>query len=72
MNVTAVAIIAIIFGCTIAMVSMIIKYKNESKIHSQDNHELESEIAKLKERVATLEKIVTDENYNLKKEFEKL
>lgn len=72
MNVTAVAIIGIIFGCTIAIVSMILKHRSQSKVTSQDSDHLRAEINSLKERVATLEKIVTDSKYQLNKEFDSL
>ncbi|XOV79367.1 MAG: hypothetical protein ACFHVJ_00025 [Aestuariibacter sp.] len=72
MNVTAVAIIGIIFGCTIAIVSMILKHRSQSKVRSEDSFQFQKEIEQLKERVATLEKIVTDEKYTLNKEFDNL
>ncbi|MCC2606300.1 hypothetical protein [Planctobacterium marinum] len=72
MNVTAVAIISIIFGCSIALVGMILKHRSQSRLNSVDSERLQAEISQLKERVATLEKIVTDEKYQLKKEFDSL
>lgn len=39
---------------------------------SQPDPELNREMAQLKERVAALERIVTDSEYQLKKDFEKL
>lgn len=72
MNVTAVAVVAIIFGCTLGLVSMILKHRGQSHTSSEDNKQLQGEIAQLKERVATLEKIVTDSKYQLNKEFDSL
>lgn len=72
MNVTAVAIIGIIFGCTITMVRMILDHRSKSKLTSEDNGQLKAEIQQLKERVATLERIVTDSKYQLNKEFDSL
>lgn len=69
-NMTAVAIVAII-GWVI--VSLADSRKNKKKLETNSNQkELESQIATLKERVATLEKIVCDESYDLKKQFKDL
>jgi hypothetical protein len=51
---------------------MVLKFVKESKAHKQGDKALTKEIESLKERVATLEKIVTDEKYQLNKEFENL
>ena len=72
MNVTAVAIISIIFGTAYAIVATILKFVKESRSHKQGDQSLNQEIENLKERVATLEKIVTDDKYQLHKEFENL
>lgn len=72
MNVTAVAIISIIFGTAYAIVKMILKFVKDSKAHKHEDSSLTTEIDNLKERVAILEKIVTDEKYQLNKEFESL
>ncbi|MBD1584559.1 hypothetical protein [Pseudoalteromonas sp. S16_S37] len=39
---------------------------------NKHNEALQSELDKIKERVATLEKIVTDDGYALKEQFKKL
>lgn len=70
MNMTAIAIVAIIAW---ALVSITDSRKSKNKAASNKNQQaLESEIAQLKERVATLEKIVCDDNYDLKKQFAEL
>ncbi|WP_412727708.1 hypothetical protein [Alteromonas sp. D210916BOD_24] len=65
---TAVAIVAI---CAWALVSIIdnAKDKNRKKLNSKEVDAYKTEIAELKERVSVLEKIVTDERYDLKKQF---
>ena len=72
MNVTAIAIISIIFGTAYGIVKTVLNYKKESVQYKQGDVSLIREIDSLKERVATLEKIVTDDKYQLHKEFEKL
>lgn len=67
-NMTAVAIVAIIAW---ALVSIIENSKNK-KLGKNENKEAEAykaEIEALKERVSVLEKIVTDEKYDLKRQF---
>lgn len=67
MNMTAIAIVAIIAW---ALVSIVESRKEKNKgLAKKDRDALEAEIAQLKERVATLEKIVTDDGYDLKKQF---
>ena len=68
MNLTAIAIVAI---CAWALVSIIdsAKDKSKKKLNSKEFDSYKSEIAELKERISVLEKIVTDEKYELKKQF---
>ena len=72
MNVTAVAIIGIIFGSIYAVVNAILKHLKESKKMKTGDDSTQQEIQNLKERVATLERIVTDDKYQLNKEFDSL
>lgn len=72
MNVTAVAIIAIIFGSLYYTVKAILHHLEDTRKLKQGDSDLEKEVENLKERVATLEKIVTDDKYQLNKEFESL
>lgn len=72
MDLTAIIIVAIVFGSVITIIKTIFNYAAEkSKYKDLDSH-ASAEIESLKERVATLEKIVTDEKYSLKREFERL
>ena len=69
-----VAIVAIIGGLFYSAYEQkiklqIAKEKNQNKGVSDD---AQAEIDRLKERVAVLEKIVTDKNYSLKSEIESL
>jgi len=67
-NMTAIAIVAI---CAWALVSIVdsAKDKSKKKLSSKETDAYKKEIADLKERVSVLEKIVTDERYDLKKQF---
>lgn len=75
MNVfTAMTVIAIVY-----IVAEMIKYVATAKTrhlkssaNNQQAQELTQEVAKLKERVSTLEAIVTDKNYDLSKEIDRL
>ena len=71
MNITAVAIVAI---CCWAVVELVNGKKNKKPPQgpSKEQEHMSQEITQLKERVATLEKIVTDEKYDLKRQFETL
>ncbi|WP_438862709.1 hypothetical protein [Neptunicella sp.] len=69
MNLTAIAIVAIVF---FGVAEIIKQAKKKNPSSSQPNDGLEQQINALKERVETLEKIVTDENYDLKKQFDTL
>lgn len=68
MNMTAIAIVAI---CAWALVSIVdsAKDKSKRKLNNKEADAYKAEIAELKERVSVLEKIVTDERYDLKKQF---
>lgn len=70
MNITAVAIVAIICWAIVELTGN--KSKKQSAKKDQDYEELQNTVNQLQERVATLEKIVTDEKYDLKREIESL
>lgn len=70
MNMTAIAIVGIVCWAIVELVNTIFKKRNATA--GKDVGNMQEEIASLKERVATLEKIVTDEKYQLNKEFENL
>jgi hypothetical protein len=48
------------------------KTKDEIKLLSQENTQLRDELAGLKDRLANVERIVTDSGYNLDQEIERL
>ena len=48
------------------------KMKIKSGVFENENADFKQEIQELKNRIATLEKIVTDDSYNLKKQFDDL
>ena len=57
--------------CAWALVTIVesAKDKSKKKLSSKETEAYKAEIAELKERVSVLEKIVTDERYDLKKQF---
>lgn len=71
MNITAVAIVAIICWAIVELTNGP-RGKKKDKAEKGQNDALKQEVEALKDRVATLEKIVTDEKYSLNKEFENL
>lgn len=68
MNITAIAIVAIVCWAIVELVNS----RNKKAPKAQDLNALQQELSDLKDRVQTLEKIVIDENYDLKKQFENL
>ena len=71
MNITAIAIVAIICWAIVELTNGA-KTKKKSKVSQQKETELEQQVTELKERVETLEKIVTDEKYDLNRQFDDL
>ncbi|MBJ2135998.1 hypothetical protein KO519_17215 [Paraglaciecola agarilytica] len=71
MNITAIAIVAIICWAIVELTNGA-KTKKKSKVSQQKESELEQQVTELKERVETLEKIVTDEKYDLHRQFDDL
>ena len=65
---TAVAIVAIISWALVSIIESS-KNKNANKMKNKEAQAYKEEIEALKERVSVLEKIVTDEKYDLKKQF---
>lgn len=76
MSWTAVLIVGIICWAIVAMTQGRKSTSKKDKVsvsEMQNEHEqLKAEIAAMAERLAVLEKIVTDEKYQLNKEFESL
>lgn len=68
MNMTAIAIVAIATWGVVTIVRLGVN-KSMKDTDNQVNSELESELAQLRDRIEVLEKIVTDEKYDLKKQF---
>ncbi|WP_373284977.1 MULTISPECIES: hypothetical protein [Bowmanella] len=67
---TAVAIVAIVCWALVELVNS--RHKKAPKLNETELNNLKQELSTLKERVQTLEKIVTDENYDLKRQFDNL
>ncbi|UAA39445.1 hypothetical protein KIH87_03555 [Paraneptunicella aestuarii] len=76
MNLTAIAIVAIVCVAIVKLTNTVFHKRNvnarQTESSGKDNSEMLQAIKNLQERVATLEKIVTDEKYDLKKEIESL
>lgn len=71
MNLTAVGIVALVCWAIVSLVNGP-RSRKKDKQEPQENRALEAELAALKERIEILEKIVTDEKYDLNKQFEDL
>ncbi|WP_311567435.1 hypothetical protein [Photobacterium arenosum] len=71
---TAVWIIAIIFGALIVQqyLRLQAKQKDRERLASQEAEALRAEMTELRERLSVLEKIVTDKGYQIKEDIEKL
>lgn len=73
MDITAIAIVAILVGLCIEYFKYKTRIKKiEMESASGDGSNQADEIAKIKERIANLEKIVTDKGYQLSREIEAL
>lgn len=71
MNITAVAIVAIICWAIVELRNGS-KSKKKNQVDTQHTDHLRQQVNSLQERVETLEKIVTDDKYQLNKQFEDL
>ena len=71
MNITAIAIVGIICWAIVELVQGG-KNKKKGKAYDADIAKLQDEIDVMRERIATLERIVTEEPYDLKREFKDL
>lgn len=71
MNLTAIAIVAIVCWAIVELTNGS-KSKKKNKVDGQLNDDLTQQVAELKERIETLEKIVTDEKYDLDRQFNNL
>jgi hypothetical protein len=70
--VVMIVLISVGFGMIGEWVKRYLAFKEKSLQHSGASEELKKEIALLKNRVETLEKIVTDESYQLDKKISNL
>ncbi|ABG41622.1 hypothetical protein Patl_3116 [Paraglaciecola sp. T6c] len=71
MNITAVAIVAIVCWAIVELTNGT-KTKKKNKAALEQDAELAKQVSSLKERIETLEKIVTDEKYDLHRQFDAL
>ena len=71
-----VVIVCVVFGIMYEMYKKHIEFKtktlNHNKVTDKENEQLKTQIAKLTERVQVLEKIVTDEGYQVQKDINNL
>lgn len=75
MNMTAIGIVAIIAWAIVSITQGAKPNKKNKATQDQlqnEHEQLKQEIAAMAERLAVLEKIVTDEKYQLNKEFDSL
>lgn len=76
MNWTVVAIVGIICWMIVSTSKNGKSFSKKEKLFSdrmdQEQHRIEQQLQEMSERIAVLEKIVTDEKYDLKKEFDNL
>lgn len=72
MDITAIFIVGIVFFSVVTIIKTVFNHKHQPGMKGESEQLLNQELASLKDRVATLERIVTDEKYQLNKEFENL
>jgi phage shock protein B len=74
MNITAIAIVALVCWAIVELVNGPRGKKKDKKVADQVNltNDLERDMNAMRERIETLEKIVTDEKYDLHRQFDDL
>ena len=74
MNMTAIAIVALVCWAIVELVNGPKGKKKDKNNTAQVNQtqDLERKVEAIRERIETLEKIVTDEKYDLNRQFDKL
>jgi phage shock protein B len=74
MNITAIVIVAVVCWAIVELVNGPKGKKKDKKDADQINltNNLESDMAIMRKRIETLEKIVTDEKYDLNRQFDDL
>ena len=71
MDVFTFVIIIVVIGCGTGVLTEYFKHKRESAVADVDGDVYE-ELDRLRERVEVLERIITDEKYDLKRELDRL
>ncbi|KXI27847.1 hypothetical protein, partial [Paraglaciecola hydrolytica] len=71
MNITAIAIVGIVCWAIVELINGP-RGKKSNKKDEQKNTELQQQVASLQDRIETLEKIITDEKYDLNRQFNDL
>jgi hypothetical protein len=64
--------LVVLVGCSIPLLKLWLEGRRVDAAGSAETAELRAQIDKLQERVAVLEKIVTDDKYDLKRELASL
>jgi predicted outer membrane protein len=75
MNITAIAIVAIVCWAIVSLTKSRSPSKKSREYQSQlqtEHEQMQKQLEAMAERLIVLEKIVTDEKYNLHKEFSSL
>jgi len=75
MNLTTIFIVGIIAWAVVSITNRPRPNKKNANIESElkaEHEQMKQELAQMAERLAVLEKIVTDEKYQLNKEFDSL
>ncbi|WP_159819782.1 hypothetical protein [Colwellia sp. 20A7] len=71
-----VVIVCVVSGVLYKMYNRYLEFKsktlNQSKTYGEESNQLKIQISKLTERVQVLEKIVTDEGYQVQKDIKNL
>ncbi len=72
MDVFTFVIIVVIIGCGSGVVNNYLKNQREMTQYSAEDEEVNQELALLRERIEVLEKIITDEKYQLERDLNRL
>ncbi|MCF2856227.1 hypothetical protein L1286_02000 [Pseudoalteromonas sp. SMS1] len=67
-----IVLVSVGFGVIRDLYSKYLQAKKMSGLNKQESEQLKTEIEQLKERIAVLEKIVTDEGYQVDKKIKSL
>ncbi len=75
-SVMVIVIVSVVFGILYEMYKKHLEFKaktlDHNKVSDEENNELKQQVQKLTERVQVLEKIVTDEGYQIQKDINNL